>query len=428
MAFSNQGLTWNMADSAFGGGDFDWYDAGDDNEYLSPDQGGYPGGIPGYDDYQQGTTGPVAPDQTPYDPYADEGPSQPTEGVPVNTPGTSDDNTPEITVVGDRPPAIPDQPVVPDLITAPPIELPDLTPYLPEPDIPELVIKAPKPVIEQPPYNPPLIPPGDILQPVPPQEPDVPELVIKDTRPVVEPPVVTPPVITPPDIITPVIPETPVVTPPAVVTPPVVTPPAVVTPPVVTQPPVVQTPQPMSQGKMINPGWIQPTAFYNTTNPAQSKFFWGGHGPQFATGTGSSPFNAQAYNQVAAPETPWGLGQVQSPLSPEDMKNIIAGTYQQPQGTPAASRAEAYRAPTQTAPIYGQVQVGGPTAPTTTPTTTGGATKELYTADQKSQISQQLGANWQKDLDNAALNGDYATIVRIQNQINAILNPVEQTY
>jgi hypothetical protein len=175
---------------------------------------------------------------------------------------------------------------------------------------------------------------------------------------------------------------------------------------------------------MINPGWIQAKPFYNTTNAAQSKFYWGGHGPQFASGV-ANPFNAQAYNQVAAPETPWGLGQIAAPLSPEEVQQAIAGTYKQRVGTPAATRAEAYQPQTLTAPEYGQVKVGMnvPTAPIAPPGTTT-PTKDLYTADQKTQITQALGANWQKDLDNAALNGDYATVVRIQNQIDAILNPV----
>jgi hypothetical protein len=176
---------------------------------------------------------------------------------------------------------------------------------------------------------------------------------------------------------------------------------------------------------MINPGWIQPTPFYNTTNPAQSRFFWGAHGPQFAGPNPAQPFNAQAYNQVAAPVTPWGLQQVAAPLTKADYDAIIAGTYRAPQPVAPATRAEAYRAPTQVAPSYGQVRVGanipapGPVAPTTTT----GRTSSLYTPDQQATIAQALGADWQRRLDNAALNGDYATIVAIQNQIAAVLNP-----
>jgi hypothetical protein len=180
---------------------------------------------------------------------------------------------------------------------------------------------------------------------------------------------------------------------------------------------------------MINPGWIQAQPFYNTTNAAQSKFFWGGHGPQFVSSNPAQPFDARAYNQVAAPNTPWGQGQIAAPLSPEEVEQAIAGTYKQRPGTAPATRVEAYRQPTMAAPSYGQVQVGGPVAPIA-PTNAPGtkATKELYTSDQKTQISGVLGPNWQKDLDNAALNGDYATIVRIQNQIDAILNPVTDRY
>jgi hypothetical protein len=177
---------------------------------------------------------------------------------------------------------------------------------------------------------------------------------------------------------------------------------------------------------MINPGWIQAQPFYNTTNAAQSKFSWGGKGPQFISTNPAQPFDARAYNQAAGANTPWGLGQIAAPLSPEEVEQAIAGTYQQRTGTPQATRAEAYSPNTIAAPQYGQVQVGinAPTAPIAPTSPSGGATKELYTTDQKTQISGVLGPNWQKDLDNAALNGDYATIVRIQNQIDAILNPV----
>jgi len=178
---------------------------------------------------------------------------------------------------------------------------------------------------------------------------------------------------------------------------------------------------PVTGRQMINPGWIQPKAFYNTTNPAQSKFFWGGHGPQFTSGNPAAPFDARAYNQVAAPNTPWGLGQVAAPMSPADMEAIINGTYRAPQGTPAATRAEAYAPNPYPVPSYGQVQVGGPVAPTTNTGST--RTSSLYTADQKAAIATALGKDWQKRLDNAALNGDYATVVDIQNQIAAIINP-----
>jgi hypothetical protein len=167
---------------------------------------------------------------------------------------------------------------------------------------------------------------------------------------------------------------------------------------------------------MLNPGYIQPTAFYNTNDPAQSKFYWGGHGPQFGP-----TFNAEAYNQVAAPNTPFGLQQVAGPLSPEDYAAITAGTYQPPMAAAPATRAQAYRAPTQTAPSYGQVQIAAPIAPTAM--TTGNRSSSMYSPEQITYLNTALGSDWQARQDRAALDGDYSTIVTIQNQINSALNP-----
>jgi hypothetical protein len=167
---------------------------------------------------------------------------------------------------------------------------------------------------------------------------------------------------------------------------------------------------------MLNPGYIQPTAFYNTTNPAQSKFYWGGHGPQFG-----SQFDPQAYNQVAAPNTPWGAQQVSGPLSPADYQSIIAGNYRAPAPQLAATRVEAYRAPAQLAPSYGQVQVGGPVAPTAI--APAARPSSMYTPEQIIQINTALGADWQDRQNRAALNGDYGTIADIQGQIGRALAP-----
>jgi hypothetical protein len=108
-------------------------------------------------------------------------------------------------------------------------------------------------------------------------------------------------------------------------------------------------------------------------------------------------------------------------MSPADYQAIIAGTYQAPQATAPAVRAEAY-APAPTAPSYGQVQVGPNFTAPVVPATSAGK-KELYTSDQKTAITTALGSDWQKRLDTAALNGDYAIIASIQNQIDAVLNP-----
>jgi hypothetical protein len=47
----------------------------------------------------------------------------------------------------------------------------------------------------------------------------------------------------------------------------------------------------------------------------------------------------------------------------------------------------------------------------------------MYSPDQIAYINSQLGSDWQARQERAALDGDYSTIVAIQNQINAILNP-----
>ena len=334
---------------------------------------------------------PVAPGEAPYDPYTDEGPSQPNPNVPT-APGDAVPDAPEIEVVGPRPPGdtVPDlgeititgtRPVVPDLGeivitgTRPP----------PDDDVPEIVITAP--------YTPP--PVDSTVVPV-------------DVTPPVD--VTTPPVdvTTPPVDLTPYIPI--LVTPPAPPRPPPITPRTPYVPPAVT---------PNVIGNMLNPGYIKPTAFYNTTDPAQSQFYWGGHGPQFGP-----EFNAEAYNQVAAPDTPFGIPQVAGPLSPEDYAAIAAGTYQPPAAQAPATRAEAYRAPTQTAPSYGQVQVGGPVAPAAT---VGGRSSSMYTPEQIAYLNYTLGPDWQARQERAALDGDYSTIVDIGNQINRALAPVSET-
>jgi hypothetical protein len=59
----------------------------------------------------------------------------------------------------------------------------------------------------------------------------------------------------------------------------------------------------------LNPGYMQPTDFYNTTSPVQSHYYWGGHPYQ-----PGPTFNQQLYNTVPnAPGTPWGLQQSFNP-------------------------------------------------------------------------------------------------------------------
>jgi hypothetical protein len=157
---------------------------------------------------------------------------------------------------------------------------------------------------------------------------DVPEITITDTRPttgvggvdLITTPVVETP--TPPvDIVdpynpggwtpTPVTPIFPIVTPKPPVTPPPTTPPTVITP---------GTPLPdLRIPTGLNPGWIEPPPFYNTTSPVQSQYYWGGHGYQEGP-----TFNAQQYNTVPnAPQAPWGLQEMAPVARPQDLVDYI---------------------------------------------------------------------------------------------------------
>lgn len=110
---------------------------------------------------------------------------------------------------------------------------------------------------------------------------------------------------------TPVTPVFPIVTPKTPVTPAPVTPPYTVTPS-----------DPLPDLKLpsgLNPGWIEPTRFYNTTSPVQSQYYWGGHGYQEGP-----TFNSQQYNTVPdAPTTPWGLQQMGPVARPQDLVDYI---------------------------------------------------------------------------------------------------------
>jgi hypothetical protein len=69
----------------------------------------------------------------------------------------------------------------------------------------------------------------------------------------------------------------------------------------------------------LNPGWMAPTPFYNTTSPVQSQYYWGSHGYQ----TGPT-FNSQQYNTApGAPQTPWGLQQMGDVTGPQDIVDYI---------------------------------------------------------------------------------------------------------
>jgi hypothetical protein len=59
----------------------------------------------------------------------------------------------------------------------------------------------------------------------------------------------------------------------------------------------------------LNPGWIMPEPYYQNTSPVQSKYYWGNRPYQ-----PGPTFNQQLYDQVPAPQQPWGLQQMYSPI------------------------------------------------------------------------------------------------------------------
>jgi hypothetical protein len=173
-------------------------------------------------------------------------------------------------------------------------------------------------------------------------------------------------------------------------------------------------------GNGLNPGWISPTAFYNTNDPAQSKFFWGQHGYQ-----PGPKFNDTLYNQAAAPETPWGLQQIAKPLTGQQIQDMIAGKQITTPTVANATRKEAY-AQGPVVPTYGQVQLNPAykgTAVAPGATTSGGTTDAQF-----KQIADKLGPNWASDMQKAATNGDWAEYNRIQQEVNTILYPSQQIY
>ncbi len=263
------------------------------------------------------------------------------DGVSPVIPNLTDPNdVPEIEIVGDapKPYVFPDDQLIPPGDILQPVPPPDIN-DIPDMGTIDIVDKRPvslRPVIPMgpeitpPPYNPPIIESPDILEPVPPVVDDVPEIVITDDRPVAPP--VIPDVIIPPDIIEPPIvdPEPPVIPPVVEPVPPVIPPyvPPVVQPPVVT-PPVVQPPV-VQSGQYLNPGLIEATPFYNTTSPEQNQFYWGTERPlQYGT-----EFNPKTWNDIPSAErTAWSVSpRVSAPMPvlsmpATDIQSMLTGTF-----------------------------------------------------------------------------------------------------
>jgi len=182
--------------------------------------------------------------------------------------------------------------------------------------------------------------------------------------------------------------------------------------------PTSTPPPPPVNGVGLNPGLIETVPFYNTTNDAQSKYFWGDRG--FQTGP---TFNAASYNAVAAPATPFGIQGVAAPLSPQDYMDIAQGKTVAPQQFTPATRVQAYNPALLQTPV-GQINVSspdvavsGPVAPTI---------RYDMTNEQVQQVSGVLGPIVAQALAIAMANGDTATINAIKSQYDYALQQQSQ--
>jgi hypothetical protein len=165
---------------------------------------------------------------------------------------------------------------------------------------------------------------------------------------------------------------------------------------------------------------MAPQDFYNTYDPAQAKFNWGGGG--FQTGP---VFDPVAYNQAYASDTPWGLQQMARPLTAAQMADIVAGRpYVAGPIAAQATRREAYNPASMAGGqnVYQVPRLGAGSQGTTT-TTPVGTTTPVNTA-QQALIVKQLGADWMQRQQAAAAAGDWATYNQIQSIVNSIINPI----
>ena len=103
----------------------------------------------------------------------------------------------------------------------------------------------------------------------------------------------------------------------------------------------------------LNPGFIEPQAFYQTTRPEQAQYSWGSK-PYQPLNEGDA-FSPEMYNQAYAPETPWGIQQMASALTPQELQALLSGQAYQPQDFGVATRREAYTPVTGTPSASGQI-------------------------------------------------------------------------
>jgi hypothetical protein len=116
-------------------------------------------------------------------------------------------------------------------------------------------------------------------------------------------------------------PPTPEPTPEPTPAPPLVYPPIYVPqPPVVTPPPLAPLP-PLNWGDVgrvnlpgTNPGWFTNVPEQYAPQGIRSQYYWGQH--PYQTGERFSP---EQYRQVPAPVAPWGLQQMYTPQTIEDL-------------------------------------------------------------------------------------------------------------
>lgn len=256
-------------------------------------------------------------------------PKEPTPVVPIVTPNVTPPTQGPVTVVSSTTRTQSDGSVIRDdknsdgsttstLISGPttstgPVVPPTTTPPTstgPVTEIPEITVTAPK--------EPPLTPPTTVV--VPPT-PKIPEVVVPDNT--TPPPDTTTP---PPDTTTPV-PIVPIDVPVEPKTPATLHGVSNIGPTPYTYIP-----------HGLNPGWITnvPT-HYQTTNPSQAQYYWGGHpyqpGPKF---------DPTLYNQtINAPVEPFGSTYAQTSATPQQILQAMQGRY----------------------PLLNTVSVTGPVAP-----------------------------------------------------------------
>jgi hypothetical protein len=127
------------------------------------------------------------------------------------------------------------------------------------------------------------------------------------------------------------------------------------------------------------------------------------------------------YNtQPNAPETPFGLQQMAQPLTSQQIMDLVLGKPIQQPTVQSATRRVPITDQNRNVMDYdyskvGQLQtVNGPVAPDAGNSQT--ANYDLVTS--------KLGADWFNRQQAAAAAGDWDTYYSIQNQVDAILNPV----